>query len=863
MNTNIKIILTIFFLLFNTLLATSQTITDSLKYSELNNSTLTKNGKLSIVHKNYKFDSKKDSVFIFNNGKLILSKQTNSLHKEFKDNLLTSYNTDKKELEILNGTTLEVKIIPNVTKPIIIKKHGLVFFLDSLSNTYKLVKIYESDFKTIWENPKSLTNFTSVSDNKEVLLIQYQDTSKGVELIEFSNFKKTLNKKITYAIKQVRWSKKYPIVFILPTSINTNKYPFLIFYNYKKNITLTQKLNQEATVNKLEAIGENCFKVIQNSPLEKKPYNTNEVELWSTQDRYLRNILSESNIDNRRSIEHIIVDYNKHKIFQPQILNNHESVSLNENTLLVFDSNQYLDYRYQWSSRPRDICLYDIKNNAVTTITKQQESPFNTTSLSPKGNYFLYVKNNTMHFYNINSRRVDNTYVLKSDNLKLRIFYNNIRVWSNNERYFYFVSASNLMQYDTKNKSFKVIIDSHNTNSRYEILNSSFAENISTTSELHYQTLKNNNHTLLVHKLNINDNTQSLLIIENGKQKILIKDTQDHISDIKYSDDIKTITYSLENFNKPKTVYIYQQGNTKLLLENSMPKSLYNWKKQKIVSYKDKYGNNLKGVLFYPKEFDINRKYPMITHIYEIQNHLKAIFNYPTYLNSDGFNTTILQENNYFVFFPDIIDTTQGTGLSALHCVEEGIKTVLKEEKTIDKENLGLFGFSHGGYKANFILTQSNIFKAVVSGAGNSDIIRSYFSYNENFISPFFFQFENGQYKMPKPFSEDKELYLLNSPILFTDQIKTPILTFTGKLDENIHWEQQREFFIALLRYNVPHVALFYKNEGHGLTKKENQIDITKRLMNWFDYYLNKKYTKETQWIKDYTSFENNRMIKK
>lgn len=250
-------------------------------------------------------------------------------------------------------------------------------------------------------------------------------------------------------------------------------------------------------------------------------------------------------------------------------------------------------------------------------------------------------------------------------------------------------------------------------------------------------------------------------------------------------------------------------------------------------------------------------------HIYEIQNHLKAIFNYPTYLNSDGFNTTILQENNYFVFFPDIIDTTQGTGLSALHCVEEGIKTVLKEEKTIDKENLGLFGFSHGGYKANFILTQSNIFKAVVSGAGNSDIIRSYFSYNENFISPFFFQFENGQYKMPKPFSEDKELYLLNSPILFTDQIKTPILTFTGKLDENIHWEQQREFFIALLRYNVPHVALFYKNEGHGLTKKENQIDITKRLMNWFDYYLNKKYTKETQWIKDYTSFENNRMIKK
>lgn len=374
---------------------------------------------------------------------------------------------------------------------------------------------------------------------------------------------------------------------------------------------------------------------------------------------------------------------------------------------------------------------------------------------------------------------------------------------------------------------------------------------------MHYNIITNNDKLILVQKWNIKENTQSLLVLDNETLNIVVDNTKNRISNIKYSDDFKSITYSLENFDMPKSIYMYQNGKTKLVLKNTMPKELFSWQKQKIVSYKDKYGNDLKGVLFYPKNFNPNEKYPMITRIYEIQSQLANFFTYPTYLNSDGFNITLLQENDYFIFLPDILDTKQGTGLSALHCVEEGIKAVLHKEKTIDKNNLGLFGFSHGGYETNFIITQTDLFKCAVSGSGNSDIIRSYFSYNENFISPFYFQFENGQYKMPKTFKEDKELYLKNSPILFVDQIKTPILTFTGKKDENIHWEQQREFFIALLRYNVPHVALFYKNEGHGLSKKENQIDITKKLINWFDYFLKNK---EIYWIKYNTTFEKEKM---
>ncbi|MDM1408223.1 prolyl oligopeptidase family serine peptidase [Myroides sp. DF42-4-2] len=852
------------FVIFITFSINAQTIKDSLKYSELKNNQLSSDGKIALVRKQYKFDSKRDSIFIFNKGKLIFSKQTNFLFDTFNEHLFTSYNTQKNELEIFDTNTIRTRVISNVTEPIIIPKYSLVFFLDSDNESYKLMKVSQKEIKEIWSDKKDNINFINISDDQQMLLIQRKKIEQGIELINLVNLKKVINSEITHPIKQVIWSKKHPVIFLLPTSLGNNKYPYLTFYNYKTNSYNKQTLDNSTNThyNELESTSESSFKLIQAYTLGNLPYDAKETELWSTNDRYLRYAIaySKAEIQESKINTHVLFDYKNKKVYQPRKIDNYESINLDQNTLLVFDSNQYYDYSYSWSSRPRDISLYDVKNDTLTIITKQQESPFNTTSLSPKAGYFVYIKNNILHIYNINNRLIENTISIKDDDLSLRFFANRLRIWSNDERYFYFVSHSNLMRYDTKNKNFSIIIDSNNIDSRYNIINLANQTLFNTNSELHYQSISSD-YKLLIQKLNVKDNTQALILLDDQKKSTILEKTEDKISDIKYSDDFKTITYSLENFNKPKTVYIYQNGKTDLLLDSKMPKKLYSWQKQKIITYKDKFGTPLKGILFYPKDFDSSKKYPMITHVYEIQFHHKNIFTYPTYLNDTGFNITLLQNKNYFVFLPDILDTEQGTGLSALHCVEQGLKSVLQEETAIDEKNIGIFGFSHGAYETNFIVTQTNIFKAAVSGAGNSDIVRSYFSYNENFNSPFYFQFENGQYKMPKTFSEDKELFLKNSPILFTNQIKTPILTFTGKLDENIHWEQQREFFIGMLRYNIPHVALFYKNEGHGFSIKENQVDITKRLINWFDYFLKNKDTTETYWVKYNTTFEKERMI--
>ena len=78
--------------------------------------------------------------------------------------------------------------------------------------------------------------------------------------------------------------------------------------------------------------------------------------------------------------------------------------------------------------------------------------------------------------------------------------------------------------------------------------------------------------------------------------------------------------------------------------------------------------------------------------------------------------------------------------------------------KGIDKNRIGLTGHSHEGYKTNFIATHSIRFDSYISSAGHSDIVRAYFSYSYKFNIPFYWQFENQQYEMFKPFAKDKIL---------------------------------------------------------------------------------------------------------
>lgn len=104
------------------------------------------------------------------------------------------------------------------------------------------------------------------------------------------------------------------------------------------------------------------------------------------------------------------------------------------------------------------------------------------------------------------------------------------------------------------------------------------------------------------------------------------------------------------------------------------------------------------------------------------------------------------------------------------------------------------------------------------------------------------------------PFFENKEAYFRNSPLLNADKITTPLLIWSGKLDQNIRPEQGEAFYAALRRLKKENVMLVYSSDGHVLFNPKNQEDLTLKVQQWFGHYLKEEPKKE--WMK--ADFETN-----
>ncbi|MHC5362235.1 alpha/beta hydrolase family protein [Myroides sp. LJL119] len=817
---------------------------------------LSSDGEWLFIHKKDQFNITKDSTYLVNTNNS--NQKITKLGKKnaFFENHSISYDKSSKILNIFNlKTRLNINLENISSKNLyFITNESLILLQDDTFNSFKLLKITKDNtIYTVWEKPINQTSLLDLNEEMSILIYQSKNPQKNLEIIDLKSLNINKKNKINYIISSVLWDKNFPVAFLNPTGKNNRKIPFLTFLNYEKNTQALIKLDSIYSYNNIEAISPTSFKLTKTYISTQKDYNVNELGIWSTNNRKVSQINFESDSSNIYNSLTNIYETNPLKIYEIDILKDQSSLALGNGLIIFYDNHQYYDYTNLYSARKRDISIYNPSTNKVNTIVKAQPDPLNTTSLSTFGNYFVYYTSNKVIIYNVIKEKIEAEYAYKKINFDpYKIFKDQIRYWTIDERFFIFSVNSKLIKYDTLLQTFITIKESKKDNLRFKIENKTIRH--IGFHQLHSRVLKNA-ETLIVHEFNMTNNTFSLYKLQSNEQENILFNTKDRIYDIYHSEDYNTIIYTSENFNIPPSIYKNKNGANKKVGSSYFPEEIYNWKKQKDINFKDKYSNNLKGTLFYPENFNSDEKYPLIVHIYQFQQHLANTFTYPKFQDG-GFNVDTFLKNGYFVFFPDILDSKDGTGLSALNCVEESLKTVLKQEKSIDKLSLGIYGISHGGYEVNFIITQTNLFKAAVSGNANVDLVRSYFSFNNDFSSPFLFQFENGQYNMGAFFS-NKEKFLSNSPILYLDKIDTPLLSFTGKRDQNIDWEQTKELFIGMLRYKKPHISLVYKNEGHGIQNIENRKDLTKRILNWYDHFLKGKHH---DWIIQFTEFDKNRM---
>ncbi len=253
-----------------------------------------------------------------------------------------------------------------------------------------------------------------------------------------------------------------------------------------------------------------------------------------------------------------------------------------------------------------------------------------------------------------------------------------------------------------------------------------------------------------------------------------------------------------------------------------------------LVDYESDKGDRLQGALYLPANYEEGKSYPTIVYFYE---KLSQSLNSYTFPSANGFNKSVYTSNGYAVFMPDIVYRINDPGMSAVWCVLPGLQAAI-ETGVVDPDKVGVHGHSWGGYQSSFLVTQTDAFAAVATGAPLTNMISMYGSIYWNSGSADGAIFESGQGRFYGGPWDHEEAYERNSPVYFAPNINTPILLLHNDQDGAVDWNQGIEFYNTVRRLQKPIVMLQYVGENHGLREDANRKDYTVRMREFFNHYL-------------------------
>ncbi len=281
------------------------------------------------------------------------------------------------------------------------------------------------------------------------------------------------------------------------------------------------------------------------------------------------------------------------------------------------------------------------------------------------------------------------------------------------------------------------------------------------------------------------------------------------------------------------------RNSKKITVTNPQQKE-YNWGDTKLVEWIASDGLKHQGIIVTPENMDTTRKYPMIVYYYERSSDRLNNYYLPRPSRSTV-NWTFYASNGYLLFIPDIFYRTGEPGLCSYEAVVSGTLAMADKFPFVDIDRVGIQGQSWGGYQTAFLVTRTNIFKAAMAGAPVSNMTSAYGGIRWGTGMSRMFQYEHTQSRIGGTLWEKTMKYIENSPIFFVPQIETPLLIMHNDNDGAVPWYQGIEFFMALRRLDKSAWMLVYNNEEHNLTRRANEKDLSRRMMQFFDHYLKGK----------------------
>jgi dipeptidyl aminopeptidase/acylaminoacyl peptidase len=246
--------------------------------------------------------------------------------------------------------------------------------------------------------------------------------------------------------------------------------------------------------------------------------------------------------------------------------------------------------------------------------------------------------------------------------------------------------------------------------------------------------------------------------------------------------------------------------------------------------YKSFDGMEIEAALLKPQGVDAKTKLPLIA----------LIHGGPTGRWSESIEPwgQLLAAHGYAVFYPNIrgsmgygqkfVESNRGDwGGGDFKDVMAGVKD-LTDRGIADPNRLGIGGWSYGGYMAEWAITQTNDFKAAVSGAGMADLISEFGTEDHP---------EGDEWFYGVPW-EKPEGFLNSSPFLHLKDAKTPTLVLQGDADTIDPLGQSQELYRGLKRYGVESDFVIYPREPHGFQEQQHLLDRLNRILAWYAKYL-------------------------
>jgi len=264
----------------------------------------------------------------------------------------------------------------------------------------------------------------------------------------------------------------------------------------------------------------------------------------------------------------------------------------------------------------------------------------------------------------------------------------------------------------------------------------------------------------------------------------------------------------------------------------------YGWGRSILVDFKNSNGDRLQATVTLPAGYEPGKKYPALVYFYEKMSNTHHSYSMPAFDDRPHFCE--YASDGYLIVRPDMKYDVGKPGWNALDCLTAAVKKVV-DEGYADPARIGMQGHSWGGYQSSFVLTQTDIFACVVTGAPVTNLTSMYNILYKNSGTNNHGIMETGQVRMGKSLFEDFDNYAAQSPVFNAPGIKTPFMILHGTADGAVDWSQGLEFYNAARRLGKEVILLSYPGENHHLAVDNNIKDFQIRMKQYFDHYLKGK----------------------